>query len=125
MSAHYDNSGKLITKATEHEIAEARAVGNRYDPDLYGRFPWDSGDYGDPAPMRRLNLSKAALGTFVEAILRYGGAITCIHAMAPQYPRSYVQMRVFMTVAARRAFEEETGFKLDPPPTVSLNCDLD
>jgi len=125
MSVHYDNSGKCVTRATEDDYARARALGNRYDPDLYGRFPWDSADYGDSSTQRRLNLSKASLGAFVEAVLRHKGAITCIHAMAPQYPRSYVQMRVFMTVDAKEAFEAETGFKLSCPPTVKLNSSVD
>jgi hypothetical protein len=117
-----DPRGNLVTYATEEDIAAARALGNRYDPDVQGRFPWDADSYGSPEPQKRLNLSKASLGTFFEGILRHGGGVTSVYAFG-KYVRSAVVARVFLTVKAKEAFEAETGFKLRPPITVSVNSE--
>jgi hypothetical protein len=112
-------SDKLITRAIEEEIATARALGNRYDPDLYGRFPWVTRDYGNPQG-KALTISKARLGLFFEALLRHGGDITSIHAMG-RAPRNYVQALVTLTLQGREAVEQESGITLEPPPVVRVN----
>ncbi len=122
MTAYYNAEGKrVITSAEQEDIDAARDLGNRYDPDIMGRFPWDCDSYGDPKEQKRLNLSKASLGIFVEAVLRLGGSITDIYAMNPNYIRSAVLARVHMTVKQKQAFEAETGFLLRKPPTVKLS----
>lgn len=114
---------RIVTRASEFDIARARAIGNQADPDIYGRFPWVSGDYGDPAPKRRLNLSKASLGTFVEAVLRHGGDIREFFSMSQSYKGSYVQASVRLTMQGKESFEAETGFKLDCHPVIKLNSE--
>lgn len=114
------DGGKLVTRASEFDIARARALGNQYDPDIQGRFPWDADSYGSPEPQKRLNLSKASLGVFFEAVLRHRGDVTSIYAMNPEYARSAVLARVFLTVQGKEAFEAETGFKLRPPIVPSV-----
>ena len=114
-------SGKLVTKATEFDIARARALGNRYDPDVYGRFPWVTRDYGNPKG-HALTISKTRLGLFFERLLIHGGSVSQIHAMAHS-PRAYVQACVKLTVQARDAVEQETGITLEPPPVARLNTE--
>lgn len=115
------DGGKLVTRATQEDIDQARALGNRYDPDVQGRFPWDCDSYGNPEPQKRLNLSKASLGTFAEAVLRLGGGLDSFWCMSPQYLRAAVLARVHMTVKQKAEFEAETGFKLRPPPVPCVN----
>lgn len=110
---------KLVTKATAEDIAAARALGNQYDPDVYGRFPWVTRDYGNPEG-KALNVSKARLGLFFESLLRHGGDITQIYAMGIK-PGNYVQAMVKLTVQGRAAVEDETGITLERPPVMRVN----
>lgn len=114
-----EGRGKLITRATQADIDQARALGNQYDPDIYGRFCWLTRDYGGEG--RALTLSKARLGLFVESVLRNRGEITQFHAMAPEYRNSYVQASVRLTVQARLIVMEETGITLENPPVLRVN----
>ncbi len=115
-------SGKLVTRASEFDIARARALGNQYDPDVYGRFPWVTRDYGNPES-RALTLTRTRLGIFVECVLRNGGNITNFFVMRPDYPRSYVQAALRLTVQGREAVIKETGIGIEPPPVVHLNTE--
>lgn len=110
--------GKLITRASEFDIARARALGNQYDPDIQGRFPWVTRDYGGDG--KALTISKARLGIFFESLLRHRGDVAQVHAIQPQ-PRSYVQALVRLTVSGKEAVERETGITLSPPPVVRVN----
>ena len=92
-------------------------MGNEYDPDIYGRFPWDRSERrGKP-----LGLSKAGLGEFVYAVLSHGGDITNFFVMWPKYHNSAVFVRVKLTVAAKAAIEEKTPYRFDAPPVVNCN----
>lgn len=115
-------SGKLITKASEFDIARARALGNRYDPDVHGRFPWVTRDYGNPEG-KALTLTRTRLGIFVESTLRHGGDITNFFVMYPDYPRSYVQAALRLTIQGRDAVMKESGIGIEPPPVVRLNTE--
>jgi hypothetical protein len=68
-----------------------------------------------------LNMSKASLGKFVNGILKHGGEILTLWPFNRHYNRSWVGAVVAMTPDAKEAFEKETGFKLNDPPTISLN----
>lgn len=111
-------SDKLITKASEFDIARARALGNQYDPDIQGRFPWVTRDYGGEG--KALTVSKTRLGLFFEALLRHHGDVSQLFAMGTG-PRNYVQASVRLTVSGKEAVERETGITLSPPPVVRVN----
>ena len=99
------------------EIEEARALGNKYDCDVYGRFPWDSSERRG----KMLGLSKAGLGAFTFAVLSHGGDITNFFCMHPQYHNSSVFARVKLTVSAKNAIEAVTPYRFDAPPVAHLN----
>jgi len=101
----------------EQQKQIAKAMGNKYDCDIYGRFPWDRSERNG----RFLTLSKASLGDFVHAVLTHGGDITNFFVMNPKVPRSAVYARVFLTIEAKEAIERETTFRFTPPPVVKLN----
>ena len=114
-------SDKLITRASEHDIARARALGNQYDPDVYGRFPWvtrDQNGYG-----KALHLSEKRLGGFFAALLRHGGDVTNLFVMRPGIPRCYVQAAVRLTVQGREAVIAETGVDIESPPVARVNTE--
>lgn len=99
------------------DIEIAKTLGNGYDVDLYGRFPWDRSERrGKPT-----TLSKASIGEFCYAVLRSGGAIYEIWPFQPNYNRSAVYYRVRLSIAQKDKIEAETPFRFDPPPTVHLN----
>lgn len=75
-------------------------------------------DYG--ADGDKVKLSKASLGMFMEALLRLGGRVTGSYAMAPGYPRSYVQLSVQIPEKRIAQIEQETGIRLEQPPTLKL-----
>lgn len=88
-------------------------------PDVYGRLPWVTRDYGGDG--KALSMSRARLGLFVESVLRNKGNITSFWAMGPSYPRSYVQAVVWLTPEACDKVREETGIGLEMPPRIKLN----
>lgn len=92
-------------------------MGNRYDCDIYGRFPWDRSEtQGKP-----LGLSKAGLGEFVYAVLSHGGDITNFFVMWPQYHNSAVFARVWLSVSAKKAIEAKTPYRFAAPPVAHVN----
>ena len=108
---------EAIQKKFATQIEQARALGNQYDCDIYGRFPWDRSEHrGKP-----LGLSKAGLGEFVYAVLSHGGDVTNFFCMYPNYHNSSVFVRVKLTVDAKNAIEGITPYRFDPPPVVHLN----
>jgi hypothetical protein len=99
------------------DIAKAEALGNKYDIDLYGRFPWDRSEHrGKPT-----NLSKASLGEFCSAVLGCGGEISSFFVFNARYLRSAVFVRVRLSIAQKEKIEAETKYRFDPPPTVHVN----
>ena len=108
--------GDSINKKYAAEIEQARELGNRYDPDVYGRFPWDRSERrGKP-----LGLSKSGLGEFTYAVLSHGGDVTNYFVMYPQYHNSAVFVRVKLTIKAKAEIEEKTPYRFDPPPVASV-----
>lgn len=106
----------FTTKATAEDIAQARELGNKSNPDVFGRFPWDRSEHhGKP-----LGLSKAGLGNFVYHVLSHGGDITNFFVMWPKVHNSAVFCRVWLTVDAKRRIEESTPYRFDPPPVVGV-----
>lgn len=99
------------------QIEEARQLGNRYDCDTYGRFPWDRSERQGKA----LGLSKTGLGEFVYAVLSHGGDITNFFVMWPKYHNSAVFARVKLSAEAKKAIEATTPYRFDAPPVVNLN----
>lgn len=100
------------------DIVIARKLGNKYDVDLYGRFPWDRSERrGKPT-----SLSKSSLGEFCFAVLGCGGEINSFFAMMPSYPRSSVFIRVHLSIAQKDKIEAATPYRFDPPPTAKLNA---
>ena len=99
------------------EIAQARALGNQYDCDVYGRFPWDRSETRG----RPLGLTKSGLGEFVFLVLSHGGDVTNFFCLYPQYHNSAVFARVKLSVAAKEAIETKSAFRFDAPPVVHLN----
>jgi hypothetical protein len=113
---------ETIRKKYSEQIKMAVELGNRYDPNVSGQFPWDAGEWPrDDRPHRSLNMSKASLGTFMEAALRHRMKICSVYAFDPSFHRSGVLARVFATLEQRENFMEETGFWLAPPPMVHFN----
>lgn len=92
-------------------------MGNKYDPDIYGRFPWDRSE----ARGKPLGLSKAGLGEFVYAVLSHGGDVTNFFVMWPKYHNSAVFARVRLSVEAKKAIEATTPYRFDPPPVAHVN----
>lgn len=101
------------------DIKKARAMGNQYDVDIYGRFPWDRSERrGKPT-----TLSKASLGDFIHSVLSCGGEISSIWPFQPSYPRSAVFYRVRLSLAQKEKLEAETPYRFDPPPVARLNSE--
>ena len=109
----------LIKRKYALQIAQARALGNQYDCDIYGRFPWDRSERRGKA----LGLNKAGLGEFVHAVLSHRGDVTNFFCLAPQYHNSAVFARVRLSIEAKQAIESETKWRFDPPPVAHLNCE--
>lgn len=105
-----------IRKKYAADIEEARKLGNQYDPDVYGRFPWDRSERRG----KTTRLSKASLGEFTYAVLKGGGKISCIWPFQIQYKNCAVFYRVWLTIAQKKKLEEETEYRFDPPPTATL-----
>lgn len=116
MSQYSETLQNKLNEKFAAEIEEARKVGNKYNPDLYGRFPWDRSERrGKPT-----TLTKASIGEFCFAILSCGGQINEIWPFNPSYKRSAVYYRVHLTMAQKDKIETETPFRFDPPPTVHV-----
>jgi hypothetical protein len=97
------------------EIQQAKALGNNYFPDVWGRFPWDRSEHrGKP-----VHLSKKGLGDFVYHILKNGGDLTNFFMLA-RIDRASVFVRVWLTLQAKAKIEAETAYRFDPPPTIKL-----
>jgi hypothetical protein len=108
-------SEKVRAKYAE-DIEKARALGNQYDPDIYGRFPWDRSERrGKPT-----TLTKTVLGEFCYAVLSVGGELSSFWAFSPKYVRSSVFIRVQLTIAQKERLEAETPFRFDPPPVARV-----
>jgi hypothetical protein len=95
---------------------KARALGNIYDCDIYGRFPWDRSEHDG----KKLTLSKSSLGEFCAAVLSHGGDISNFFCMWPDIPRSAVFARVKLSLDAKKAIEASTPWRFDPPPVVKV-----
>jgi hypothetical protein len=108
---------KQPTRATEEDIAKARALGNVYDPDVFGRFPWDRSERRG----KQLGLSRTALGEFANAVLSSGGDITNFFVMHPTVKNSSVFVRVHLTIQQREKLEKETPYRFDAPPVAKVN----
>lgn len=107
---------KLNTKYAD-DVKIAREMGNQYDVDVYGRFPWDRSERRG----RATTLTKASIGEFCYAVLKSGGEVASIWPFSPQYNRSAVFYRVYLSIAQKAQIEAETPFRFDPPPVVHLN----
>jgi hypothetical protein len=103
---------EAISQKYAADIEKARALGNKYDCDVWGRFPWDRSERRG----RGVSLSKASLGEFAYVVLSHGGDITNYFVMWPKVKRSAVFIRVKLTITAKEAIEAETAFRFDPPP---------
>jgi hypothetical protein len=113
---------ETINNKYSEEIKMAIELGNKYNPNVYGQFPWDAGEWPrDGRPHRSLNLSKASLGTFFEAALRHGMGITHVHAFDHRYKQCLVLVRCYASVQQREDFMNETNFWLAPPPMPHVN----
>jgi hypothetical protein len=113
---------ETLNKKFSAEIERAIEIGNKYNPNVYGQFPWDAGEYPrDGRPHRSLNLSKASLGTFFEAALRHRMGISRVYAFDARYKQCAVLVRCHATLEQRDNFMEETGFWLAPPPMAHVN----
>lgn len=109
---------RLVTsRATDQAIYAAIDLGNQYAPDVYGRFPWDLSERRG----KQVGLSKAGLGAFVYEILSCGGGIDSFFCMAPTYKNSSVFIRVHLSMAQKEYIEENTKYRFDPPPIVSVS----
>src|SRR3954466_6163770 len=89
------------------EIEKARQLGNEYNVDIYGRFPWDRSEHRGKAT----TLTKASLGEFCMAVLSCGGEITSIWPFNPRYPRSAVFYRVRLSIMQKENIEAETEYR--------------
>ena len=108
---------KSLNKEQQAEATtRARALGNRYDCDLYGRFPWDRSERRGKAT----GLSKAGLGAFVYAVLMAGGDITSFYVFSMTQGGA-VFARVRLTLEAREQLEKDGPYCFDPPPCAHLN----
>lgn len=110
-----DFQEKLNAKFAD-DVAVAKALGNNYPIDIYGRFPWDRSELRGRATF----LSKASIGAFCYAVLSAGGEISSIWPFNANYGRSAIFYRVRLSIAQKYKIEAETTFRFDPPPTVSL-----
>jgi hypothetical protein len=90
--------------------------------DIFGKRWYHCDTYGKK-PQRHLTMSKASLGTFLEAALRHNGEIGSFWTMNPKFKTSSVLATVRFKDEDAKAFQEETGFLLSDPPRVSLNCE--
>lgn len=111
---------KLNAKYAD-DLVKARALGNKYDMDVYGRFPWDRSERRG----KMTNLSKASLGEFCFAVLKCGGEISSFFVFNEKYLRSPVFVRVQLSIAQKELIEAETEFRFDPPPVPHLNAGME
>lgn len=108
-----------LEKKYADDITKARELGNQYNCDVYGRFPWDRSERRGKAT----KLSKASLGEFVHAVLSAGGDITNFFTLNKDFKGSSVFIRVFLSLAQKEKIEAETPYRFDPPPYVKLHND--
>ncbi|RUT26885.1 hypothetical protein C0V97_04185 [Asaia sp. W19] len=86
-----------------------------------GYEAWVTRGYGGDG--KSLSLSKARLGEFMAALIKFGGDIHGIFSMHRTYPRAYVQASISLPVGMSEKFTEETGFALQRPPTFNVGPD--
>lgn len=110
---------KLLDEKYAAEVEHAKALGNKYSVDMYGRFPWDRSERRG----KMTSLSKASLGEFCFAVLGCGGEISSFFVFNHSYPRSAVFMRVRLSITQKEKIEAETPYRFDPPPVAHLNMD--
>jgi hypothetical protein len=110
---------RTLEKKYADDIAKARELGNQYNCDVYGRFPWDRSERRG----KITSLSKASLGEFCYAVLSVGGDITNFFVFNKEYHRSSIFIRVHLSIAQKEKLEAETGYRFDPPPYAKTNSD--
>lgn len=108
---------EFLNEKYAEAIKLAREMGNQYDVDLYGRFPWNRAEHRG----RPTTLSKASIGEFCYAVLRAGGEISSVWPFSPQYTRSAVFYTVRLSISQKIKIEAETAFRFDPPPVAHVN----
>lgn len=99
------------------DYAKARALGNKYDCDVYGRFPWERSEREG----KQTSLTKNSLGEFTFAVLSVGGDINSFFVFDHKYPRSAVFISVQLSIAQKEKIESETSYRFDPPPMIALS----
>jgi hypothetical protein len=100
---------------TDEPPNDARKVVAGHIP---GTECWVTRDYGREG--KSLCMSKATLGEFVFHLMRLGGSISSTYAMAPQYPRSYVQMAITLPAGCAADLEAASGVALECPRELKL-----
>lgn len=80
---------------------------------------WQTRDYGREG--KAVSMSRKGLGDFLYHLLRHKGEITSTYAMQPTMDRTYVQFAIILPKGRKEAFEEASGFTLEPVAVLSVS----
>ena len=98
------------------EVKFARNMGNRYDPDSAGRFPWDA----------EVMLAQASLGRLAFFVHMHGGNLGSTFALgtppSQAAARGYtVCVRLFLRPEKVAAVEGDAKVKIKPAPFATVD----
>lgn len=107
---------EAFAKKYAAETHHARSMGNEYDPDYAGRFPWDTS----------VTMAQASLGRLVFFVHMHGGSLSSTFALGT--PPSLAAARghtVFARIWLRpekvSMVEGDARVKIKAPPVAGLN----
>ena len=80
-----------------------------------GAVWWYTVDWEGP------NMSKASLGSFMYECISEGAQLGDFFCMNNKFPRSAIQVSLFMTEEMKNNIEARTKFRFKRPPKLQLN----
>lgn len=92
----------------------ARTLGNHYNCDAWGRFPWEIAIKRG----KKVSQNRTSLGDFIYTVLKHGGTVHELFTTDPDVPRPAIFARVQLTLEAKTEIERSTDYRFDPPPFV-------
>src|SRR5262245_16260386 len=107
-----------FAKKYADKVEAARAMGNRYDPDHCGRFPWDTS----------VTLAQASLGRLLFWTHVCGGCVSSTFTLStppsPKAARGHsVEVRLWLWPERVAMVEREAKVRIRPAPVAHVNGD--
>lgn len=107
-----------FAKKYASEVEVALGMGNRYDPDYVGRFPWDT----------ECMMAQASLGRLVFWVHIHGGCLSSTFALgsppSPDAARGYtIFARIWLRPEKVALVERDAKVKIKAPPVAHVNSE--